>query len=122
MTKTKREYFAEIRTIVADNAELTAFIDHEVELLDRKRTGSRKPTAKQIENEGIKEKMLDALAIAEKPVTIAELKGICEDVAELNSQKIAPLLNALAKDGKVEKTYEKKVAYFAFVPQDEDVE
>ena len=118
MTKTKRDYFAEIRTIVADNKELVDFIDHEVELLDRKRTGSRKPTAKQVENEGIKEKMLDALATVEKPVTIAELKGICEDIAEMNPQKIAPLLNALVAAGEVEKTYVKKVAHFALVPQD----
>lgn len=122
MAKTKRDYFAEIRTIVADNKELVDFIDHEVELLDRKRTGSRKPTAKQIENEGIKEKMLDALATAEKPVTIAELKGICEDIAGMNPQKIAPLLNMMVAAGEVEKTYVKKVAHFALVPPAEDAE
>ena len=33
---TKREMFAEIRNIVADNAEMVAFIDHEIELLERK--------------------------------------------------------------------------------------
>ena len=38
---TKREMFAEIRKIVADNAEMVAFIDHEVELLDKKKSGSR---------------------------------------------------------------------------------
>ena len=33
---TKREMYAEIRKAVADNADMVAFIDHEVELLDKK--------------------------------------------------------------------------------------
>ena len=38
---TKREMFAEIRNIVADNAEMVAFIDHEIELLERKSNSPR---------------------------------------------------------------------------------
>ena len=33
--KTKREFFGEIREIVKENTELVAFIDHELELLDK---------------------------------------------------------------------------------------
>lgn len=33
---TKKEMFTEIRKVVADNAEMVAFIDHEIELLNRK--------------------------------------------------------------------------------------
>ena len=37
---TKRDYFAQLKEIVKDNAELVAFIDHEVELLTRKNSGN----------------------------------------------------------------------------------
>ena len=37
---TKREYFAQLREVVADNPELVAFIDHEVELLNKKNSGN----------------------------------------------------------------------------------
>ena len=48
---TKRENYTAIRAIVADNAELVAFIDHELELLDKKNSKrSDKPTAKQTAN------------------------------------------------------------------------
>ena len=34
--KTKREFFGEIREIVKENTELVEFIDHELELLNKK--------------------------------------------------------------------------------------
>ena len=51
MAKTKKEMFVEIRNVVADNAEMVAFIDHEIELLSRKSGSPRKPTQTQIEND-----------------------------------------------------------------------
>ena len=33
---TKKEYFGVIRNLVIDNEELVAFIDHEIELLNKK--------------------------------------------------------------------------------------
>ena len=51
---TKREMFAAIRERVLDNDEMVEFIDHEVDLLARKRT-STKPTKTQRENEVSKE-------------------------------------------------------------------
>ena len=58
---TKREMFAEIRAIVVDNAEMVAFIDHEIELLNRKSNGKRKPTKNQLENAQFK---ADILAVS----------------------------------------------------------
>ena len=48
---TKREMFAEIRNAVIDNAEMVAFIDHEIELLNRKSTSPKKPTKTHQKNE-----------------------------------------------------------------------
>jgi hypothetical protein len=116
---TKREMFAEIRKIVADNAEMVAFIDHEVELLDRKSNGTRKPTKTQIENDAYKVEILSALAEANAPVTIKELCGICDAISGLTNQRITHMLTDLRKDGKVVRSYVKKVAYFTLGSEEE---
>jgi hypothetical protein len=110
---TKKETFAVIRGIVADNAELVAFIDHEIELLEKKSSGSRKPTKVQVENEGFKVDILNALTEVDEPVNIKGLYEICPSIAELSNQRVTHLLTALRKDGKVTRSYVKKVAYFA---------
>ena len=110
---TKKEYFAVIRDIVSDNAELVAFVDHEVELLNKKSGSPRKPTKTQVENEGLKAEILDALAEVDEPVTITGLGEICSAIAGLSNQKVTHLLTALVKDGKIVKEYVKKVPYFA---------
>lgn len=110
---TKKEYFAVIRNLVADNEELVAFIDHEVELLNKKSSGSRKPTAKQIENDGFKADIINALAEVDEPVTISGLCEVCPSISELSNQRITHMLTDLRKDGKVVRSYVKKVAYFA---------
>lgn len=110
---TKKEMFAEIRKVVADNAEMVAFIDKEIDLLNRKSGATRKPTKTQVENEAFKADILSALATVDKPVTIRELCEVCESIADLTNQRITHLLSALVKDGKVERTTVKKVAHFA---------
>ena len=119
---TKKEMFAEIRKVVADNEEMVAFIDHEIELLSKKSSSSRKPTKTQMENEGYKEDILSALAEADKAVTIKELCVICPTIAELTNQRITHMLTDLRKDGKVARTYVKKVAYFSLGSEESENE
>lgn len=110
---TKKEMFAEIRKVVISNEEMVAFIDHEIELLDRKSGSPRKPTKTQIENDGFKADIISALAEADKSMTIKELCEVCAPIAGLSNQRITHMLTDLRKDGKVVRTYVKKVAYFA---------
>lgn len=110
---TKKEMFAEIRNLVADNAEMVEFLNHEIELLDRKSGSPRKPTKTQIENDEFKADIVAALATADAPVTIKELCEICQPIAALSNQRITHMLTDLRKDGQVARTYIKKVAYFA---------
>jgi len=110
---TKKEMYAEIRNVVADNAEMVAFIDHEIELLDRKSGSPRKPTKTQVENDSFKADILTALAEVDAPVTIKQLCEMCDAIADLSNQRITHMLTDLRKDGKVVRTYVKKVAYFA---------
>lgn len=109
---TKREMFAQIKA----NYELTdaevAFIDHEIELLDRKNSGEHKPTAKQTENEGVKSAIYDEM---EEGVayTISEMIKALPSCADLTNQRVSALVRQMIADGKVSRTEEKRKAYFS---------
>ena len=116
---TKREWFAEIKAIVEGaqvdsekKAGMVDFIDHEVELLDRKHSKSGQ-TKTQKENLEIMEKIMAALAEVGKPVTITELQSANAKMAEFSNQKLSALLKKLVDGGKVVKTQEKKKSYFS---------
>ena len=116
---TKKEWFAEIRAIV-EKAELdeekktgmTEFINHEVELLEKKHSKSGQ-TKTQKENLEIMEKIMAALAEVGKPVTITELQSTNTEMAEYSNQKLSALLKKLVDGGRVVKTQEKKKSYFS---------
>ena len=112
---TKREMFAEIRNAVIDNAEMVAFIDHEIELLDNKRSSSKKPTKTQIENEGFKATLMEYFTRVDAPKTIKEIQAEVQEMADLTNQRITHLLSNLVKTGVVTKEYVKKVPYFSIV-------
>ena len=109
---TKRENFETIKNIpeVAENADLVAFIDHEIELLNRKSSKSGKPTKTQIENEGIKAVIAEVLADADASMTVTEM--LADDrLNGYTNQKISALLRGMGD--KVVKTVDKKVSRFA---------
>ena len=98
---------------VENKAEMLNFIDHEVELLNRK-SGKSGQTKTQKENEVLKAQLLDAFAKMEKPVSISEFQEKSnEPVAQLTNQKLSALLNQLVKAEIMVKTIEKKKSYFA---------
>lgn len=108
---TKREYFAELRTIVADNADLVAFIDHEVELLDRKNSAPKGPTKKQILNEGLKARIMEG--IGTEPMTATDVVNTIFGDDTVTIQKASALLKQLVEDNALIKTVEKRVSYFS---------
>ena len=108
---TKIEMFNEIRKAVADNSEMVAFIDHEIEIL-KTRSASRKPTQRQKENAVYKEIIIDFLKTVAIPKTIKEIQDTIPELTGLSNQKISALLTALNKEGLIEKSYTKKVPYF----------
>ena len=110
---TKREMYAEIRKAVIDNAEMVAFIDHEVELLDKKKSASKKPTKTQIENEGFKATIMEYLTRVDAPKNIKEIQAEVLDMATLTNQRITHLLTDLVKSGAVSKEYVKKTPYYS---------
>jgi hypothetical protein len=110
---TKRMRFEELKAIASDNAELVAFIDHEIQLLDKKNSRTGNPTKTQLENESIKATILEVMGRIGRPVTVTQLLAESE-LNGFSNQKVSALLTRLREDdGKVVRTVEKKVAYYS---------
>lgn len=109
---TKKEMFALIAAVNADNEEIVSFCNREIELLSN-RKASKTPTKTQRENEGVIEQIVIDLAEFGKPVTVTELIAGGEGMGGFTNQKVSALLRKLVLEGKVVKTIEGKKAYFA---------
>lgn len=114
---TKRDYFNGLLGVLENHKdsienykEFKAFIEREIELLNKKRSNS-KPTKTQIENEKIKEKILIAFEKIDEPVTITELAKM-DSLTEYSNQKLSVLCHQLVDEHKVVNTKVKKVSYF----------
>lgn len=114
---TKREKFEMIAKIseVASNPMLAEFVAHELELLAKKNSTEKKPTAVQIANEGIKDVIYEVLAENGGLMTITEMQKANEKLGELSNQRISALIRQLLADGKVARVEEKRKAYFKAV-------
>ncbi len=108
---TKREMFEMIKANHNLSADEIAFIDHELELLAKKNSAEKKPTAVQVANEGIKADILNGMEIGKK-YTITDLMKEIPACAELSNQRVSALVRQLVTDGSVERTEEKRKAYF----------
>ena len=114
---TKAQKFGMLKAIpaVAENSVLVEFIDHELELLAKKNSSEKKPTAVQIANEGIKSVILETLAENGKMMTISEMQKVNAELGEMSNQRISALVRQLINDGKVERIEDKRKAYFKAV-------
>ena len=115
---TIKEQFVAIQAFLAEQGkdEWANFIGGRIEILDKKTaTKSKAATAKQAENEVLKENIVKALADIGKAANITELKEGLKtyDENEYTTPKISALLKQLKDEGKVVRTLEKKTPYFA---------
>ena len=110
---TKKEMFAEIRKAVISNEEMVAFIDHEIELLNRKSGSPKKPTKTQMENNAYKATIVEYLTTVDAPKTIKELQTEIPSISGLMNQRVARLLTDLVKAGTLTKEYVKKTPYYS---------
>ena len=108
---TKREMFEMIKANHNLSADEIAFIDHELELLAKKNSAEKKPTAVQVANEGIKADILNGMEIGKK-YTITDLMKEIPACAELSNQRVSALVRQLVTDRVVERTEEKRKACF----------
>lgn len=117
---TKREYFAMVAGVIeganpANKDELLAFINHEVELLDKKSAKSGQ-TKTQKENVGIMEVIAEVLADMGKPVTITELMKDAR-LSAYSNQKLSALVRQMPN---VVKTTDKKKSFFSLAEVEDD--
>lgn len=108
---TKRDYYTNIMNKYPLTEDEKKFILHELELLEKKNSADKKPTAAQTANAALQTAILDAME-REKGYTISTLIKIVPECAELSNQKVSALVRLLVEDGKLEKRVEKRVSLF----------
>lgn len=113
---TKRDYFNRLLTLdaVTADSELVAFINNELDLLARKNSADKKPTAVQQANEELKEAILNAMKPDEK-YTVSDFIKTVPECSDKSNQKISAMVSQLIAENKVQKITEKRVSYFALV-------
>ena len=111
---TKKEMFGMLLEIgeVAENEMLVNFINHEIELLEKK--ASKSSSKRTDVNVALKAQLLEELLQIGKAVTISEFMKLSEVVKEkeLSNQKVSSLFSQM-KDDTIERTVIKGKAYFS---------
>lgn len=112
---TKKEMFGRLIEIVEganvqDVETIVEFLNHEIELVSKKRNGQTKV---QKANEGLIEVIYNAIAKAEKPVTVTEIYEMVKSDEITSPQKVSALVKKLVDAERVVRTEEKKKAYFS---------
>jgi hypothetical protein len=119
---TKKDYYALIKELLANREDIVEFCDHEIELLDKKKSNGNAKANEKMEKSV--ELVYNALVSACVPVSASELiaKGGLEELENefgvVSTQKVSAYLNKLVASGKVEKYTDKKKTYFKVAEQD----
>ena len=116
---TKKEMFAQILNNYDLKADEIDFINHEIELLEKRNSngGDKKPTAKQLENADLKTAILDFLADnPDDKFTITDMWKkipVLANNTEMSNQRISAIVNQLKKENLVVRVEDKRKAYFS---------
>lgn len=123
---TKKDFFKLLAGIVEKTedfdkkTETLDFINHEIELLNKKSSApGKKKTAHIKENEELMELIGIALELFGKPVTVTTMIKENAEMSKLSSQKLSALLKKMIEAGKVVRTIEKRVPYFSLAKEEE---
>lgn len=118
---TKKDNFMEIRALIVKaemlennkKEQYLAFIDHELELLDKK-ASSKSSSKNTKEQEELMDKIVNALQEIGEPVTISDLQKQNKEMSEYSNQKLSAMLKKLVDNEKtVIKTIDKKKSFFS---------
>jgi hypothetical protein len=113
MTKAQKfQILADLPAVKADPM-LSEFIAHEMELLAKKNTADKKPTAQQEANAVIKQNVLTVLADGEKR-TVSDLLKMVPDLPDtMTNQRMSAIVRQMVDAGEVIRTEDKRKAYFS---------
>ncbi len=124
---TKRMRFEALLAMPAIQGDegMKSFIEHEIELLDKKNSADKKPTTKQIANVGVKADILEIVqAEPNRLFTVSDILKALGN-AEYTNQKISALVrqmydttgeNPNGERFALVRTEEKRKAYFSLNP------
>ena len=110
MTKTKKKK-KKIKE-VKENKEVYDKLDALKASIAKKNSAERKPTATQKANEGYKTAILEFMEVGKK-YTITDLMKEVVELADLSNQRVSALVRQLKEEELVERTEEKRKAYFS---------
>lgn len=119
MTNTKitvRSQFEAVRKVLAQagREDLVAFIDGRIAQTVKKNTTERKPTAKQVENEGYKSDILAWMDAGTVYAAGDVLKGVPSIVASgMSINRVSALMTQLVESGAVVKTVDKRKNFYS---------
>ena len=100
-------------TVKVPGADVAGFLNHELELLDRKNTVDKKPTATQVANEGIKADIKAFLDTHKgEKFTVSALMKSVPAIADASNQKVSSLVRQMVLDGQADRIEDKRKAYF----------
>ena len=101
-------------SIVLDTCTLSDEVRAKLEKMkaqfEKKNSAEKKPTATQIENEGIKSVILET--IGDGSFTISELQKLNGELAEHSNQKLSALLKQMVESGSIVREEIKRKAHF----------
>lgn len=106
---TKKENFLKLKALVTD-AELIAFIDNEIRLLEKKNSAKKGPSKTQVENENIKVAILNAMD-SDTEYSVSDITSLMD--VDYSNQKMSALLTQLVDANKLVRTEIKRKAYFS---------
>ena len=111
---TKAQMFAQIKANYPLTEDEVKFIDHELELLSKKNSAEKKPTAQQTANVTLCEQIVQSME-PNRLYTIGEMIKEFPACAGLSTSKVSSMLRQLKESGKVKRTEDKRKAYFQVV-------
>lgn len=119
---TIKEMFNEVIALAEanDRADIVEFAKGRIAVLEKK-NATKKPTATQIANEGIKAEIAKVLADS-KARTVSEIIADGDFADGMTTQKISALLTLMVKAGTVVKSVDKKKSYFTLAEGEVDAE
>ena len=114
---TKAQKFEMLLAIpaVAESEMLKEFVEHELELLAKKNSADKKPTAQQTANKAIADAIVDVLA--ENPTRLYTITEIIKEVpecADLTNQRVSAIVRGLL-DKELKRVEDKRKAYFQYL-------
>lgn len=119
MTNTKvtvRSQFEDVKAVLlaSGREDLAEFIDGRIAQTIKKNSTERKPTAKQVENEGYKADIVDWMT-ADTVYSAGDiLKGVPSIIASgMSINRVSALLTQLVDNGSLTKSVEKRKNYYS---------